>query len=784
MKFNTDQDSYLSLRNIVAERTSKIIFWVGSGLSVEAKLPDWAKLKTELIRTLYKKAISMNDGDSKKLLCIHSEICTIKDNWFAFQRLKTALGETTYRETIKELLRPSASSRIPDIYNMIWNLRVGGLLNLNIDRLATRARQLYSSNTAITEFSGKRISNYFHVLQSPQPFIVNLHGDYDDFSSWVFTKDELDSLRFNHAYKEFIKSILLTSTVIFVGITVDDEAVGGHLEDLYRLINNAGTHYWITERKDLRTDTWAEKLGLRVIRYDTDNKDHSALNELFKDLSSYVPKEEEALPIEPIKANGIEVKADSPEELIKLDSEKIRLVLNKKAKIILEDTSSDKYKKYEEFFNKYDQAIHRAWYNTDIDGQNILLGYILNKMYTRGAFGRVYKATAPDGATVAVKILLEEERRTQNFLQSFRRGVRSMRILSTHNVKGIVEYKDAFEIPAFVVMEWIDGPNLDKAVKTKEINNWNIILKVTTQLTEIIENAHRVPERVLHRDLRPPNIMLQNYYMKGSPWNVVVLDFDLSWHLGASEQSILHSSSTAGYLAPEQIQKSKFSTRHSAVDSYGLGMTFFFIISARDPLPAESLHKDWERNVLDYSRSIKTTKWFSIANRFARLIINATKQNQSERWDVTQIKSELFRLLSANQEPGKIESAELLTEEIFARTNNGKRYVWNADKLSAGIDMANGLRLCLTSDESNKRIIIKINWINKGGDNARNINKWLEKTSNKAYQLLKSSKWVIETNSKAGHSLNISGFIEVNKANDRIDSLAKCIDDLILTINF
>jgi len=87
-------------------------------------------------------------------------------------------------------------------------------------------------------------------------------------------------------------------------------------------------------------------------------------------------------------------------------------------------------------------------------------------------------------------------------------------------------------LPLFV-MDWIDGPNLDKAVKSKAIDSWEMILKVSYQLTKVIEGAHKVPERVLHRDLRPPNIMLKDYYTEPEGWKVVVLDFDLSWHLGA-----------------------------------------------------------------------------------------------------------------------------------------------------------------------------------------------------------------------------------------------------------
>ena len=187
--------------------------------------------------------------------------------------------------------------------------------------------------------------------------------------------------------------------------------------------------------------------------------------------------------------------------------------------------------RYEEFFKKYDEAIYRAWYTSE---NSDLLGYRLEKLHAKGAFGRVYRAISPGGNQVAIKVLLEEERRRADFLQSFRRGVRSMQILSKRAVEGIVGYEEAYEIPSFVVMEWVEGPNLSDAVKSKIVSDWSDALRIGRDLSRIIENAHRTPERVLHRDLRPANIMLQGYYQNPANWNVVVLDFDLSWHLGVT----------------------------------------------------------------------------------------------------------------------------------------------------------------------------------------------------------------------------------------------------------
>jgi len=172
MKFDTTQQSYVGLRNIVAERTNRVIGWVGSGLSAQAGLPTWTGLRDALIKSFENKAGTLTSEDREKILQQCKEIRAIKDNWVAFDRLKR-LGETTYRETIRESLKLAAKAPVPSAYEYLWKLRISGLLNLNIDRIATRARQSQTGAT-VTEFSGKRIADFLHVLKSPQPFIVEL----------------------------------------------------------------------------------------------------------------------------------------------------------------------------------------------------------------------------------------------------------------------------------------------------------------------------------------------------------------------------------------------------------------------------------------------------------------------------------------------------------------------------------------------------------------------------------------------------------------------------------
>lgn len=704
-----------------------------------------------------------------------------KDYWIALERLRGVFGETSYRDTIRQILQPAPSVAIPEIYDLIWSMRIGGLINLNIDRLATRARQRFTE-AAVIEFNGRNISDYLHVLKSPQPFILNLHGIHEDYSSWVFTRSELGELKKTPGYTDFLRTCLLTSTVIFVGISADDESVGGHLKQLSSITKDIGPHYWITDRRDIATDNWAEQLGIRIIRYESSIDNHASVGELFDDLLSYIPQDEIAPPVEPKAVPEGSVEISDPQELLRMESEEIRRVLNQKAKEILSSGDSA-YHEYSAFFEKYDEAIYRAWFTSDADGANSLLGFSLEKLEAKGAFGKVYRARGRMGEELAIKVLLEEERRRSEFLQSFRRGVRSMRILSDHGIHGVVVYKEAYEIPAFVVMDWVDGPNLDKAIRSKMIVSWLDILRVAKDLTTIIDNAHRVPERVLHRDIRPANIMLEGLYGESSlSWRVVVLDFDLSWHLGASEKSVVALGTTNGYLSPEQIHPdAKISTRHSSVDSFGLGMTMFFMVSKRDPFPAENMHRDWDTIVKQACECLKTPRLRSLPARFARIILNTTKVRQAERWDLSQIKSELERLYDAFQDTSRIESAELIAEEIIART--GRDYRWNGDKLSADLASLTGSRISLTGHESKKQIVFSLEWTYQGDDTYAKFFKRLDKSFQDIKQQLQAAEWIVDDKSKSGQSLVFRAHLAVGRAVGHVDELAANLNHVLNTIS-
>ncbi|MBI4725924.1 hypothetical protein HY768_01635 [candidate division TA06 bacterium] len=145
--FDFEQPAYKRFRDIYKERTRNVVVLVGSGLSKPAGLPDWKGLKDILIDQAYVKAKSFDIADQDAYTKKVKAISTIADYWVLFEELKEVMGEESYVAAIKHIFATADTVKIPNCYNQIWNLNIGGIITVNIDRLATRAFQETMKNS-------------------------------------------------------------------------------------------------------------------------------------------------------------------------------------------------------------------------------------------------------------------------------------------------------------------------------------------------------------------------------------------------------------------------------------------------------------------------------------------------------------------------------------------------------------------------------------------------------------------------------------------------------------
>lgn len=768
--FDVNQKNFQILAQIVADRTRTLLAWVGAGLSAPAGLPGWPKLREHLSSALQEKANNALPEEQKRIQGRLDDIRRQDDMWIAFRLLREELGQTSYQTSIREALAIADRAPPPKAYQSIWKLRLSGILNLNLDRLATRAfTDVHGTKNPITEFSGRDAGRFAHILQSPtSPFVANLHGIHSDAQSWVFTDEDLANLFSNEGYLALLQTCLLSRAIIFMGLTADDVAAGGHLQRLREKQIDTAPHFWITDKRDAKTQEWAERAGILTIYYNPTNN-HAELLECIDALLQYVPANPSEPPITPAKPPGT-TPLLSPKEMVALyDPNEIRLAINAEAARLLQGDSEDAYTRYHEFCVLYEEAIHRAWFVPRFPKGTKIFNYTITQEIARkGAFGAVYEAEDELGNTVAIKLLHEAIRDDPEHLQSFRRGVRSMRLLSDAGIEGVVPYRNAYEIPALVVMDFIPGPTLHEFVTQKRADTWELVIEIAVRLTSIIRASHRQPRGILHRDIRPQNVMFKEKWRNADDWDITVLDFDLSWHKGSLEKSVAIDS-YSGYVAPEQVVLDRrYSTRSALVDSYGLGMTLYFLRTGREPRFMQPGQTDWVGLLRQHERDQCCRGWYSLPQRYFRLIENSTHIDQSRRWDVGQIEDELLRLRQALSAPESVRSAELLAEELVARAFPGDPYHWSQDGATATRRVVRQVTLSVSGSEALSTVELRAHWTQTGDFQRGTTGQWASDSTAKIRNLLLKESWNIEDSKSSQGELFIHARIDVETVATRI----------------
>ncbi len=200
--------------------------------------------------------------------------------------------------------------------------------------------------------------------------------------------------------------------------------------------------------------------------------------------------------------------------------------------------------------------------------------------------GEVYRADDLTlGQPIALKFLPEPAMRDEGLLERFRNEVRTARRVSHPNVCRVYDVGEV-DGQTFFTMEYVDGEDLASLLRRIGRLPQDKALDIARQLCAGLAAAHA--KGVLHRDMKPANIMLDG---RGQ---VVITDFGLA---GVAEQipGTELRSGTPAYMAPEQLEGKEVSVRS---DIYALGLVLYEVFTGKRAFtdkPATSLRNREER---------------------------------------------------------------------------------------------------------------------------------------------------------------------------------------------
>jgi len=188
-----------------------------------------------------------------------------------------------------------------------------------------------------------------------------------------------------------------------------------------------------------------------------------------------------------------------------------------------------------------------------------------------GGFGTVFLArdTWID-KKVAIKVPHRQSGDSDELLQE----PRLLAALDHPNIVGILTAERVDGV-FFIVMEFVPGETLETIIAREGALDLSRALDYTCQICNAVDHAHR--QGVLHRDLRPSNVLVAERGM------VKVADFGTSRFL----EIAAHGTTVIGsppYMAPEQFHgKAVF-----ASDVYSLGVTMYQMLTGTLPYDTPS----------------------------------------------------------------------------------------------------------------------------------------------------------------------------------------------------
>ena len=299
-----------------------------------------------------------------------------------------------------------------------------------------------------------------------------------------------------------------------------------------------------------------------------------------------------------------------------------------------------------------------------------LLGgrYQIVGLLGKGGYSEVYKAyDLENHMYVACKLHQLNQNWKEEVKDNYiKHTVRENQIHQEINHSKIVRHFDTIEIDnnSFcTVLEYCSGPDLATYLQRNRFIQEKEARIIITQILEGLEYLNKLPNKIIHYDLKPENIIFNNMEVKISDFGLAKIVENNNDRVQLTSQGV----GTYWYLPPECFEDKKNVDISSKVDIWSVGVILFEMFFRKKPFgqnyTQDKLLKD---RVMQNAKVVDIPNKPNISEECKDFIRKCLAYHQEDRYDVFQALESPF----IKQEKGKESYKKLKCGSNSSSTNN------------------------------------------------------------------------------------------------------------------
>lgn len=219
-----------------------------------------------------------------------------------------------------------------------------------------------------------------------------------------------------------------------------------------------------------------------------------------------------------------------------------------------------------------------------LEGRVLQGRYRIDGLIGRGGMAEVYRAwDRRRQYHVAVKVMREDLSEDLEFVRRFQQEAQALSALAHANIVRFYAFEQEGPL-AFIVMDLVEGTTLRRRIL--DAGGQPLppaeVVPIVGQVCAALHYAHS--EGMLHRDVKPGNIMIALDPAAPGSGRVLLADFGISKAADAATATTVMPG-TPAYMSPEQCRSEALDARS---DVYALGIVVFEMLAGRRPFVGDT----------------------------------------------------------------------------------------------------------------------------------------------------------------------------------------------------